>query len=157
MIVVSTIASNDGVIGLNGKQYLLDTDDEVMVFKNEESARAFIEEHGEDPDSEYIDYEDYVQHELDEYSDNLKKLGTIADQQLDGFDTDEELTSEDDEYAYPTTAEINDMRAEYLKEKDIQIEERVMYVDNERETLLSQADFLKTKMREDNTWVGKDV
>ena len=148
MIVVSTIASNDGVIGLNGKQYLLDTDDEVMVFENEESARAFIEEHGEDPDSEYIDYEDYVQHELDEYSENLKKLGDIADRQLDGFDNDEELTSEDDEYAYPTTAEINEMRAEYLKEKDIQIEERVMYVDNERETLLAQADYLKKRSRE---------
>jgi len=148
MIVVSTIASNDGVIGLNGKQYLLDTDDEVMVFENEESARVFIEEHGEDPDSEYIEYEDYVQHELDEYSENLKKLGAIADQQLDGFDNDEELTSEDDEYAYPTTAEINEMRAEYLKEKDIQIEERVMYVDNERETLLAQADYLKKRSRE---------
>ena len=143
MIVVSTMASDDGVLGLNGKQYLLDTDDEVMVFENEESARVFIEEHGEDPDSEYIEYEDYsywVQHELDKYSDNLKKIGDKEQDKMYGV---WDRIEEGDEYAYPTTAEINEMRAEYLKEKDIQIEERVMYVDNERETLLAQADYLK--------------
>jgi hypothetical protein len=59
-IVVSTLVSDDGVIGLNGKQYLLDSDDEVMAFESVESARAFIEEHGEDPDSEYIEYEEEV-------------------------------------------------------------------------------------------------
>ena len=48
----------------------------------------------------------------------------------------------DNEYEYPTTAEINEMRAEYLKEKDIQ------YVDNERETLLGHADYLKKRSRE---------
>ena len=48
---------------------------------------------------------------------------------------------EDDEYAYPTTAEINEMRAEYLKEKDIQ--EARTYVDDRREALLEQADYLK--------------
>ena len=42
------------------------------------------------------------------------------------------------------------MKAKYLKEQDIQIEERVMYVDNEREILLAQADFLKKERKENN-------
>ena len=46
--------------------------------------------------------------------------------------------------------EINEMKAKYLKEQDIQIEERVMYVDNEREILLAQADFLKKERKENN-------
>ena len=134
MIVVSTLVSEDGVIGLNGKQYLLDTDNEVMLFKDQETAKAFIAEHGEDPDSEYIEYEDYVEHELNEYSDNLKKIGEKEQDKMYGV---WDRIEEDDEYAYPTTAEINEMRTEYLKEKDIQ------YVDNERETFLAQADYLK--------------
>ena len=69
---------------------------------------------------------------------------------------------EDDEYAYPTTAEINEMRAEYLREKDNQyIKEGIKnmnmmaeyLIGDRREALLEQADFLKTKMREDNTRV----
>ena len=49
-----------------------------------------------------------------------------------------------------TDSKINEMKAEYLKEQDIQIEERVMYVDNEREILLAQADFLKKERKENN-------
>jgi len=56
-----------------------------------------------------------------------------------------------DENEYPSKAEIDKMRAEYLKEKDIQ--EDKQWEDDRREALLDQADFLKTKMREDNTWV----
>ena len=59
MIVVSTIASIDGVIGLNGKQYLLDNKDELMLFKSIDKAREFLEDNGEDPDNEYIDYEEH--------------------------------------------------------------------------------------------------
>ena len=59
MIVVSTIPSNDGVIGLNGKQYLLDNNDELMLFESIDKAKHFLEEPGEDPDNEYINYEKY--------------------------------------------------------------------------------------------------
>ena len=46
-------------------------------------------------------------------------------------------------------AKLNKIKAEYFREKDNQ------HIDDRRETLLDQADFLKTKMREDNTWVDK--
>ena len=49
---------------------------------------------------------------------------------------------EDDEYAYPSKAEIDKMRAEYLREKDNQ------HIDDRRETLLEQADYLKKQQRE---------
>ena len=59
MIAISTLVSEDGVIGLNGKRYLLDDNDKTMLFESVEIARSFIEEHGENPDNEYIDYEVY--------------------------------------------------------------------------------------------------
>ena len=59
MIAVSTLVSEDGVIGLNGKRYLLDENDELMLFKSIDTARQFLKEHGTDPDNEYIDYEEH--------------------------------------------------------------------------------------------------
>ena len=60
MIVVRTMASPDGVLGLNGWWYLeeLGKPDVLKKFDNEEKARLYIEEHGEDPDSEWIEYID---------------------------------------------------------------------------------------------------
>lgn len=58
MIAVSTMVSGDGVIGLNGKQYLLDHNDELMLFKSVDDAKQFVGDNGENPDSEYIDYEE---------------------------------------------------------------------------------------------------
>ena len=58
MISVSTLVSEDGVIGLNGKRYLLDENDELMLFKSIDEARQFIKDNGEDPDNEYISYEE---------------------------------------------------------------------------------------------------
>ena len=59
MIIVSTSVSEDGVIGLNPKRYLLDENDELMLFKSIDEARQFIKDNGEDPDNEYIDYEEH--------------------------------------------------------------------------------------------------
>ena len=58
MITVYTLVSSDGVIGLNGKQYLLDEDGELLTFESEEDARQFIEDNGEDADNEFIEYEE---------------------------------------------------------------------------------------------------
>ena len=55
---------------------------------------------------------------------------------------------EDDEYEYPTITEINEMRAEYLKEKDVQ--EAKAYVDHERESMLAYADYLRDRAKYDN-------
>tara|TARA_R100000306_G_C4299970_1_gene104577 strand:- start:430 stop:630 length:201 start_codon:yes stop_codon:yes gene_type:complete len=57
MIVVSTWVSKDGVIGLNGKLFLLDENNQIMEFDNETEARQFLSDHGVDPDSEDIEYE----------------------------------------------------------------------------------------------------
>tara|TARA_R100000306_G_C4344475_1_gene126927 strand:- start:576 stop:794 length:219 start_codon:yes stop_codon:yes gene_type:complete len=59
MITISTLVSEDGVIGLNGKRYLLDDEDELILFKSIDEAREFVEDNGEDPDNEYIDYEEH--------------------------------------------------------------------------------------------------
>ena len=59
MIIVSTSVSEDGVIGLNPKRYLLDENDELMLFKSIDEARQFIKDNGEDPDNEYIEYTSY--------------------------------------------------------------------------------------------------
>ena len=59
MYTVSTLVSEDGVIGLNGKQYLLDNNDELMLFKSIDEAKQFVGDNGEDPDNEYIDYEEH--------------------------------------------------------------------------------------------------
>jgi hypothetical protein len=58
VVTVSTIESPDGVIGLNGRMHLLDDKGEIMKFDTIEQARQFIEDAGEDPDNEYIDYEE---------------------------------------------------------------------------------------------------
>ena len=58
MITVYTLVSSDGVIGLNGKQWLLDDDGDVMKFNSMQAAKGFIEDAGEDPENEYIGYEE---------------------------------------------------------------------------------------------------
>ena len=58
MIAVYTLVSEDGVIGLNGRRYLEDDEGEILEFNSIGEARTFIKEHGEDPDNEYIEYED---------------------------------------------------------------------------------------------------
>ena len=59
MIVVSTLISDDGVVGLNGKRYLLDEDDELMLFESVDDAKQFIADNDGEPDNEYIDYEEH--------------------------------------------------------------------------------------------------
>ena len=59
MYTVSTLVSEDGVIGLNGKQYLLDNNDELMLFNSIDEAKQFVGDNGEAPDNEYIDYEEH--------------------------------------------------------------------------------------------------
>ena len=68
MIVVRTMASPDGVLGLNGWWYLeeLGKPGVLKKFDNEEKARLYIEEHGEAPDSEWIEYRDESDMECDE-------------------------------------------------------------------------------------------
>lgn len=58
MIAVYTLVSEDGVIGLNGRRYLEDDEGEILEFNSIGEARTFIKEHGEDPDNEYIEYEE---------------------------------------------------------------------------------------------------
>ena len=59
MIVVATLISDDGVVGLNGKRYLLDENDELMLFESVDDAKQFIADNDGEPDSEYIDYEEH--------------------------------------------------------------------------------------------------
>ena len=56
MVQAYTMVSEDGVIGLNGRQYLLDNAGDIMLFKSIDDAKGFIEEAGEDPENEFIDY-----------------------------------------------------------------------------------------------------
>jgi len=58
MIAISTLVSEDGVIGLNGKRYVLDDYGDVLLFKTEKDARLFVAFNGEDPYNHYIDYEE---------------------------------------------------------------------------------------------------
>ena len=58
MVVVRTLQSPDGVIGLNGYWYLEESDGSLMKFENEQTARLFVEEGGEDPDSEWIEFKE---------------------------------------------------------------------------------------------------
>lgn len=44
MIVVRTLFCDDGVIGLNGWRYLLNTDDTLMKFTDKESANNFLKD-----------------------------------------------------------------------------------------------------------------
>ena len=95
MIHVKTLVCSDGVVGLNGWQYLLDDDDKLMPFKDNESATTFLKDHGYD--QEWIDeniefekewyeiavsYNDDAGTETGETSDNLKdakKIGKTID------------------------------------------------------------------------------
>ena len=54
MKVIRTLVSPDGVIGLNGWQYLLDDDGEEMEFDNTDSANSFLLDNGSYT-QEYID------------------------------------------------------------------------------------------------------
>ena len=58
MVVIRTLQSPDGVIGLNGYWYLEESDGSLMKFENEQTARLFVEEGGEDPDSEWIEFKE---------------------------------------------------------------------------------------------------
>lgn len=59
MIIVKTqVDPEEGIIGLNGTFYLLNDMGEVMEFESEEEAREFLKCNGEDPDDEFIEYED---------------------------------------------------------------------------------------------------
>jgi len=79
MIAVSTLISEDGVLGLNGKRYLLDDGDEVILFKTKESAKHFVMEHGEDPDNEYIEYEEFGYEEMADPTIHIKTFVEIMD------------------------------------------------------------------------------
>ena len=67
-VIAYTVVSPDGVVGLNGRHYLLDEENEVIVFKSLDEAKEFIDDAGEDPEDEFIDYseidEDDVEHDL---------------------------------------------------------------------------------------------
>ena len=58
MVVVRTMQSPDGVLGLNGYWYLEEEDGALMKFETAQKARLFVEEGGEDPDDEYIEYKE---------------------------------------------------------------------------------------------------
>ena len=58
MVVVRTLQSPDGVIGLNGYWYLEESDGSLMKFEDEQKARLFVEEGGEDPNNEWIEYKE---------------------------------------------------------------------------------------------------
>ena len=46
--------TEDGVIGLNGKQYLLDDRDNVLGFKSYADAERFLDEHGVDYENDEL-------------------------------------------------------------------------------------------------------
>ena len=75
-ILAYTLVSPDGVIGLNGRHYLLDDEGEVILFKSLDEAKEFIEEAGEDPDDEYIDYaevdEDGNEYDIDHSGERIE-------------------------------------------------------------------------------------
>ena len=70
MIVVRTMESPDGILGLNGWWYLeertSDGTQSLQKFSKIEEAKAFVEEGGDDPDNEWIEYreEDDIQEDL---------------------------------------------------------------------------------------------
>ena len=74
MIVVRTMQSPDGVLGLNGFWYLEEDDGSLLKFSSEQLARSFIEDNGEDPDDEWIEYKE----ETDIHED-LKREGYIGE------------------------------------------------------------------------------
>jgi hypothetical protein len=62
-----------------------------------------------------------------------------------GFEPDEDDDTDNEYKTIVTTyaTKINEMRAEYLREKYID-----KYIDNRRDSLLEQADYLKKQMKE---------
>ena len=61
MKVVRTLVCPDGVIGLNGWQYLLDEDDNEMEFDSKDSANQFLLDGG------------YTQEWIDDWVEIIKK------------------------------------------------------------------------------------
>ena len=59
--IIRTLVSPDGVIGLNGWQYLLDDDGEEMEFNSKDSANSFLLDGG------------YSQEYIDEWIEIIKK------------------------------------------------------------------------------------
>ena len=59
MIYLKTLVCPDGVVGLNGWQYLMGDDDELMPFKDNESATIFLKDNGYDQEwiAENIEFE----------------------------------------------------------------------------------------------------
>ena len=76
MVIAYTVVSPDGVVGLNGRHYLLDEENEVIVFKSLDEAKEFIDDAGEDPEDEYIDYteldEDGNEYDIDHSGERLE-------------------------------------------------------------------------------------
>lgn len=76
-VIAYTLVSPDGVIGLNGRHYLLDNDDQLLEFDSIQDAKDFLEDAGQDPEDEYIDYSeldnDGVEHDL--YHDGTRVEG----------------------------------------------------------------------------------
>ena len=66
MKVIRTLVCPDGVIGLNGWQYLLDEDDKEMEFDSKDSANQFLLDGG------------YTQEWIDEWVE-IKQKGEIND------------------------------------------------------------------------------
>lgn len=74
-VIVYTVVSPDGVIGLNGRHYLLDDHNELLKFESLQEAKDFLEEAGQDPEDEFIDYtevdEDGNEYDIDHNGDRL--------------------------------------------------------------------------------------
>ena len=68
MIVVRTLLCEDGIIGLNGWRYLLNSDDTLMKFIDKESAKTFLKTY--DIDSDEIDLVDDSTGELENWISN---------------------------------------------------------------------------------------
>ena len=55
-IIVYTMRSPDGVVGLNGRHYLLDDSNKLLEFETVQDAKTYIIDEGGDPEDEYITY-----------------------------------------------------------------------------------------------------
>ena len=65
VIGIRTLTSIDGVIGLNGYVYLEDNNGNQLTWQSLEDAKQYIENCGEDSDSDYLEY--YTLKEEDAY------------------------------------------------------------------------------------------
>ena len=74
MVIVRTLQSQDGVLGLNGYWYLEEDDGSLRKFGTEQLAKKYIEDNGEDSDSEWIEYKEETEIEND-----LKRDGYVGD------------------------------------------------------------------------------